>query len=123
MLVKSTHACAPFTANDGCQIREVLHAKRDSLSLPYSLAHAEVAVGERTYRHRLHAQEVYYLLAGQGRVHIDDESREVTAGDAVFIPAGSVQWIENTGSSALKFLALVDPPWQAEADERLPPLT
>jgi len=122
MFVKSTRECAAFTASDGCTLREVLHPKQDPLSLPYSLAHAAVAVGGRTFRHCLRAQEVYYLLAGQGRMHIDDDARVVNPGDAVVIPAGALQWIENTGTHTLEFLALVDPPWRAAHDRLVPDL-
>lgn len=119
MLVKSTVECTPYTAIDGCRIREVLHPAHDAVTLPYSLAVAEVAVDARTYRHRLQQPEVYYLLEGEGRMHVDDESRRVRAGEAVYIPAGSAQWIENTGSVALRFVALVSPPWSLATDERL----
>lgn len=119
MLVKSTAECPPFIAPDGCLIREVLHPVRHGVSLPYSLAVAEVAPGERTYRHRLARQEVYYLLEGEGVMHVDAESRMLAAGDTVLIPAGAVQWIENRGAAVLRFIALVSPPWSAAADERL----
>ena len=50
-------------------------------------------------------------------MHIDDESCEVTAKCAVYIPPHSTQYIENTGNSDLKFLCIVDPPWRAEDEE------
>lgn len=119
VFVKKLGDCDEFTANDGCRIREVLHPKNDSLDLPYSLAAARVEPGKHTYRHRLRETEVYYILAGTGRMHIDDEVREVTRDEAVFIPPGTVQWIENTGEEELRFIALVNPPWSEEGDERL----
>ena len=51
-------------------------------------------------------------------MHIGDEASAVTAGDAVVIPAGSVQWIECHGDEVLEFIALVSPPWRAEHDLR-----
>ena len=57
--------------------------------------------------------QVYVILQGRGLMHIDDEAAEVGPGDAIVIPAGSTQWIDNTGESVLGFLALVNPPWQA----------
>jgi mannose-6-phosphate isomerase-like protein (cupin superfamily) len=119
MLIKSTLDCAPYTAIDGCEIREVLHPGHDPLSLPYSLAVAEVTVGARTYRHRLQHAEVYYLLEGEGCLHIDAETRMVRTGDAIYIPAGTAQWIENLGATTLRFVALVSPPWSRDTDERL----
>lgn len=119
MLVNSTALCTSFVANDGCLIREVLHPAHHAVPLPYSLAVAEVAEGERTRRHRLAQDEVYYLLDGAGEMHIDGESRRVTKGDAIYIPGGTVQWIENVGPGVLRFIALVSPPWTAISDERL----
>ena len=63
--------------------------------------------------------EVYYLLAGLGRMHIEAETRVVLPGDAVHIPGGHVQWIENIGRETLRFVALVSPPWTAAGDELL----
>jgi quercetin dioxygenase-like cupin family protein len=108
MFVKSLRDCPALIANDGCRVFELLHEKNDPVDLPYSMAVAEVACGERSYRHRLEQAEVYYVLSGQGLMHIDEATRAVGEGDAVLIPAGAVQ-----------FLALVSPPWTADGDERL----
>ena len=119
MLVKSEADCRQFTANDGCQIRELIHPKNDGVDPGFSLALAEVRRGARTYRHRLQQSEVYYLLAGVGCVHVDGEEQCVTSGDAIFIPPGKEQWIENKGYETLRFLAVVAPPWSLAADELL----
>jgi mannose-6-phosphate isomerase-like protein (cupin superfamily) len=119
MLVNSESTCAQFTANDGCQIRELLHPKNDNIDLPFSLAVAEVEVGKCTYRHRLRQLEVYYIVAGTGIMHIGTEQHSVKPGDAVLVPANQTQWIENVGAQALKFAAIVAPAWCAEDDERL----
>lgn len=119
MLTKSLSTCPSIIANDGCRVFELLHPFRDGFELPYSFAIAEVLPHEHSYRHRLRQIEVYYILAGHGLMHIDDETRELTVGDAVVIPAGSVQWIENLGAETLRFVALVSPPWRSEDDFRL----
>jgi mannose-6-phosphate isomerase-like protein (cupin superfamily) len=119
MLIKSLSACPPLVANDGCRIFELLHSKNDAIELPYSLAVAEVEPGERSYRHRLRQTEVYYVLEGRGRMHIDEDMRELASGDAVLIPGGAEQWIENGHDTRLRFIAIVSPPWSAADDERL----
>lgn len=119
VLVKRELACEQFTANDGCRIRELLHPNNDGITAGFSLAVAEVAVGSRTYRHRLQQIEAYYILAGTGNAWVGGACEPVGRGDAVFIPAGEEQWIENTGTEILKFAAIVAPPWRAEDDERL----
>jgi mannose-6-phosphate isomerase-like protein (cupin superfamily) len=119
MLIKSLAACPPLIANDGCRIFELLHSNNDAIELPYSIAVAEVEPGERSYRHRLRQTEVYYVLEGRGHMHIDEDTRELTSGDAVLIPGGAAQWIENVDDTMLRFIAIVSPPWSAADDERL----
>ena len=118
MYIRSESTSESFIANDGCRIVELVHPKHsaDIEALEFSLAVAEVAVGEETYRHRLEQTEAYYILAGRGEMHIDDEAAVLTDGDAVVIPAGSVQWIRNVGEVTLKFTAIVSPPWSKEGD-------
>ena len=119
MFIKNLNDCDEFTANDGCAIRELLHPDKDAPVIPYSLAYASVAAGKASYRHLLKQTEIYFILRGTGKIHIDAESRNVVTGDTVVIPAQAQQWIENTGSETLEFLAIVSPPWRAEDDVRL----
>ena len=119
MLIKRLSACEEILANDGCRLRELLHPDRDPVDLRHSLAIAWVDPGETTLPHRLRERtEVYFVMAGFGRMHIEDETEEVAPGDVVVIPAGAEQWIENIGREELQFAAIVDPPWQAEDDVR-----
>jgi mannose-6-phosphate isomerase-like protein (cupin superfamily) len=119
VFVKSLAQCAAITANDLTELRELLHPEHDGIPLGYSLAHAIIRPGQRSIRHFLtDRSEVYYLLSGRGRMHINDEAREVAAGDALLIPPGAIQFLENTGDEDLVFLAIVEPAWQPEADHR-----
>ena len=111
------HDCDEFIAGDGSTLRELLHPGKADVKIRYSLAHATVKPGARTKRHRLRTAEVYYLLKGRGRIHIDDEAAEVTVQSAIYIPPHSVQYIENTGDSDLVFLCIVDPAWRREDEE------
>ena len=119
MFVKSLQDSALITANDLTELRELLHPQHDGLPVGYSLAHAVIRPGQRSIRHHLEgATEVYYLLSGRGRMHVGEETREVRAGDALLIPAGAVQFLENTGDEDLAFLAIVEPAWRPETDFR-----
>lgn len=119
MWIKNLADTAPITANDGCELRELIHPDHDGQPVGYSLAHCVIRPGERSLRHHLEgASELYYLLSGSGRMHIDDEVRDVRGGDALLIPPGAVQFLENTGAEPIVFLALVEPAWQAARDVR-----
>ena len=119
MFVKNINSCSEFTANDGCQIQEWLHPKNDDIDLPYSVAIATVDVGQHSYKHKLEQAEVYLITSGRGLMHIDDETKEVKAGDAIYIEPLRTQWIENIADDILQFTAIVSPPWSEEGDIRL----
>ncbi len=118
MLIRPLRDCDEFIAGDDSILREILHAGKADLAIRYSLAHAKVQVGGRTRLHRLRTSEVYYILEGTGCMHIDGEKRQVTAGDTVYIPPHCSQRIENTGTTELTFLCIVDPAWR-QADEEV----
>ncbi len=119
-MLRKLDQCSPIIAGDGTRLRELFHPDRDyDFTSPYSLAHAVVPVGETTLKHRLKADEVYYILTGRGMLHIDNQSLEVEPGDVVDIPPGSVQWIENVGENELTFLCIVSPAWRVEDEEIL----
>jgi mannose-6-phosphate isomerase-like protein (cupin superfamily) len=118
MLVRRLEDCDQFVAGDGSILRELLHPGKADLAIRYSLAHARISPGHRTKAHQLTTAEVYYILSGRGRMHIDAEAADVDAGCAIYIPPGSVQYITNTGRDDLVFLCIVDPAWR-EADEEI----
>jgi mannose-6-phosphate isomerase-like protein (cupin superfamily) len=118
MFVKHLKNCRQFIAGDGSVLRELLHPEKADISIRYSLAHAKVEPGQRTRPHKLTSSEVYYVMAGKGLMHIDQESFEVGPECAVYIPPDAVQCIENAGDSGLEFLCIVDPAWR-EQDEQV----
>jgi mannose-6-phosphate isomerase-like protein (cupin superfamily) len=119
VFVKRLADCEQIVANDLTALRELLHPEHDAQGVGYSLAHAVIPPGGRSIRHHLDgASEVYYLLSGSGRMHIGHEARDVRAGDALLIPPGAVQFLENTGDEELAFLAIVEPAWQPHMDIR-----
>jgi mannose-6-phosphate isomerase-like protein (cupin superfamily) len=114
MLVVKLDDCAEFIAGDRTILREMLHPDKQPIALRYSLAHATLPVGETSDPHSLATSEVYYILAGQGEMHIDAESQQVGPGDTVYIPPHAKQYIHSCGQEPLVFLAIVDPAWQVE---------
>ncbi|MBN2592454.1 MAG: cupin domain-containing protein [Sedimentisphaerales bacterium] len=117
MFVKYLKDCREFIAGDDSILYEILHPEKAGVPIHYSLAHARVKAGQKTRPHKLKSCEVYYLTAGQGLMHIDQESFEVGPDCTIYIPPNAVQYIENTGNSDLKFLCIVDPAWRQEDEE------
>lgn len=117
ILIRRLSDCTEITASDGTRLRELLHPERDyPFGGRYSLAHAVLEPGGQSRPHRLKSSEVYYILSGEGEMHINNSTAKVTSGDAFEIPTGATQWIKNSGTARLEFLCIVDPAWQAEDD-------
>ncbi len=108
-----------FLAGDHTVLRELLHPAKQPLTLGYSLAHGILTSGARSKWHRLRSSEVYYIIAGQGRLTVDDAVVVVEPGSVVYVPPGGKQSLENTGPTAIEFLCLVDPAWRPEDEEVL----
>ena len=117
MFIKDLKQCEEFAAGDNTILRELLHPAKADLRLRYSLAHAVVRPGRASRPHRLKTSEVYYIMEGEGVMHIDDESAPVSPGHAIYIPPNAKQYIRNTGNADLKFICIVDPAWRKEGEE------
>lgn len=118
MFIRQLKDCPEFIAGDACHLRELLNAKSDKRAYRYSLAHAVVKPGTKTKPHALRTSEIYYMLEGNGQMHVGSESADVGPGAVIDIPPEAVQWIENTGKTDLVFLCIVDPAW-CPADETI----
>jgi len=114
MLIRHFVDCEEFTAGDGCTLREFLHPDKQDVDLRYSLAHAIVKAQNKTVPHKLATSEVYYIISGEGIMHIDGKTSTVGPKDTIYIPPNAVQFIENTGRTDLEFLCIVDPAWRVE---------
>ena len=109
MEIVNLNDAPPFTTKDGSEIRELL-AYRNSSIRNQSLAEARLPEGTATQEHyHARTEEIYFITAGQGRMRIEDETREVKAGDAVAIPPGKKHKLWNTGASTLTLLCCCAP--------------
>ncbi|MBI3809313.1 MAG: cupin domain-containing protein [Nitrospirae bacterium] len=114
MLTKPLSACSEILAGDKTLLRELLHPSRDPAAIGYSLAHAKLAGGTASLPHRLKTSEVYYFISGRGLMHVGGDTAAVGPEQALYVPPGTVQHLENTGPDELVFLCIVDPAWRAE---------
>ena len=103
-----------FTTLDGSTIREV--AGRVALpAANQSLAEAVVPPGGATtaHYHRV-TEELYFFTAGEGRLRIGDEERDVRAGDCAVIPPGAEHKLFNTADEPLVLLCCCAPAYSHE---------
>jgi mannose-6-phosphate isomerase-like protein (cupin superfamily) len=72
-----------------------------------TLGVARVPAGEELHLHRHEQPEVYLILEGTGVVAGAHSSREVTAGDAVFLPGAALHSIRTTGPRELRLAYVI----------------
>ena len=67
----------------------------------------------RPVRHRT-VEEIWYFLAGTGKVWIDGAVHDVRPGSTVVIPTGRAFHFQAIGDEALRFLCYTSPPWPGD---------
>lgn len=93
----------------GSEIRPLVDRTTSQTKL-CSLAEETLPAGcAVTPHHHLKTEEVYYILRGRGRMTIGDETREVEAGDAIFIPRKMTHTLLNTGAEPMTILLVCGP--------------
>jgi mannose-6-phosphate isomerase-like protein (cupin superfamily) len=109
-----THAerVPAFITKDGSEIRELL-ASRNSCLRNQTLAEARLGVGGSTTPHyHPKSEEIYYILAGDGLMRVNDQRRTVGPGDAIAIPPGATHQLLNTGRDVLRLLCCCAPGYE-----------
>ncbi|WP_339106110.1 cupin domain-containing protein [Haloterrigena salinisoli] len=69
----------------------------------------EPGTGHERHTHP-ESDEILYVLRGEGRQEVGEETREITAGELVFVPEGVEHGTVNTGWEPLLLLAVYAPP-------------
>jgi len=60
--------------------------------------------------HRHGCGEAVYVLEGTLRYHVDDQALEVTPGDFLYFPEGTLEWMENPTKKPARALVIYDRP-------------
>lgn len=118
MIIRDIEKAKYINASDQTKLCELIHPLREGVfQVSYSLAYVILKPGEKSQPHKLKSSsEVYYILDGNGIIYVDDENSEIKAGQAIYVPPKSKQFIKNYGKVDLKFLCIVSPPWQSLDD-------
>jgi mannose-6-phosphate isomerase-like protein (cupin superfamily) len=104
---------AEAIAPDGCEVRLLARTPRGSM------AHFTLRPGQtsRAVAHRT-VEEVWYFLAGKGRMWRRQGEREeiveVAPGVSLSIPLGTHFQLRNDGDAPLAAVAVTMPPWPGE---------
>jgi mannose-6-phosphate isomerase-like protein (cupin superfamily) len=114
MLIVNRQRAAVIKTPHGSEIRPLVDRTTSEIEL-CSLAEEVLPVGASVgQHHHVETEEIYYLLEGRGRMSVGAETREVAAGDAVFIPRGAIHTLENTGDEPIRLLLVCGPAYSRE---------
>jgi mannose-6-phosphate isomerase-like protein (cupin superfamily) len=114
MIVVNRQEAAVIKTPHGSEIRPLVDRTTSEIEL-CSLAEEVLPAGAAVGRHHhLETEEIYYILEGRGRMTVAGETREVSAGDAVYIPRGATHTLENTGDKPVRLLLVCGPAYSLQ---------
>src|SRR5574341_984817 len=94
---------------------------KNSSTQNLSIQVSEVPVCSEQPIHNHEPEQCYYIIKGKGLVVIEDEYREVFAGDAVYIPSNIKHGIKNIGDDVLEYLSANAPVFSDQYESTLWP--
>ena len=109
MIVVNRQQAAVINTPHGSEIRPLIDRTTSPIEL-CSLAEETLPAGAAVHKHfHTVTEEVYYITAGRGRMTVGGETREVGAGDAIYIPRGAAHTLENNGAEPMTILLVCGP--------------
>ena len=75
------------------------------------LAIARLGPGKEIESHVDPMEEIYFIASGSGKMRVDEETRTVGPGDAIWIPVGSPHALLNDGQEDCTILVVASPAW------------
>ncbi len=103
-------AALPYTLADASLARELMHPEMGGPP-PASLAEVVVApFGETAPHAHPSSSHVIHVLEGRGSMRIENRIFPLETRDTVFVPAGAVHQVQNSGDCFLRFLCFFTPP-------------
>jgi mannose-6-phosphate isomerase-like protein (cupin superfamily) len=109
MIIVNRNKAGIINTPHGSEIRPLIDRTTSAVTR-CSLAEETLPPGcAVTPHHHREIEEIYYLVSGTGVMTVGDEMREVSAGDAVFVPRDHRHALRNTGSEPIKLILVCGP--------------
>lgn len=93
-------------AKSNTDFRRVLHTGQKAQLVTMCLP-AGMDVGEETHET---TDQIFLIAEGRGEAIVGEETHEIEEDSLIFVPAGAVHNLRNTGESDLRFLTIYAPP-------------
>jgi len=87
----------------------MLIGTQNSSARNLSIQISTIPKGSEQPIHAHDPEQCYYIINGTGLMMIEDATREVTSGDAIYIPSNKKHGIKNIGDTALEYLTANSP--------------
>lgn len=109
MIITNRQEARVINTGHGSEIRPLIDRTTSQIT-QCSLAEETLPPGcaVTPHRHR-QIEEIYYIVSGRGLMTVGEETREVGAGDAVYIPRGHRHTLDNTGDDPIKLILVCGP--------------
>jgi len=114
MSVRKNSEIKSIQGDEGTKIKQYFHPHNTLNGINYSIAQFTLGPGKKSKLHKMSSSEIYYILEGSGDLKIDEDTHHIEKDDSAYVPPNSKQFIENTGTTNLKFLCIVEPAWKVE---------
>ena len=105
MISKKNKDLESIFGNENTEIKQIFNPQNTVNGIRYSLAESVIQKGGKSKAHKMKTSEVYFILEGNGILHVENESVEIERYQSVFVPPGNID---------LKVLCIVDPAWKKE---------
>lgn len=87
----------------------VMHSERSTPDTELTVTWVDVEPGAHQKLHSHDPEQVYLVVRGEARMTVDDEEREVRAGDLIHVPSNAEHAIKNTGDGILEYISAATP--------------
>lgn len=89
-------------------LKKVMLRNQDLIPGNLQMINWSILLPGKTFRGHFHdnMEEVFIIVKGRAKIMVDEEETEITDGDVVVIPVGSVHSMENPGQDNVDFISL-----------------
>ncbi len=99
----------------------MLISPQNSSAQNISLQISEIPIASEQPVHNHDPEQCYYIIKGRGLMVIEGETREVTAGDAVYIASNQKHGMKNIGNDVLEYMTANSPVFSRQYENTLWP--
>ena len=116
MISRKFESLESFRGDEDSEIRQIFQPENTLNGIRFSLAHSIISPGKSSKPHKMKSAEIFFVVDGEGIIHVNEESEKVERNQSIYIPPLSKQHLENTGNVDLKVLCIVDPAWKQDGE-------